>query len=125
MKKTLILAALPLLLMVSCDNGSGKTPLEYCCQEVIDENYSDYVEKDYSFSYSYKEIYFLGNSSEDEWHQTPNVKSVYRYEISFYLDFIDSIDVYYCGIAFNSGKKERYSAKEIVIVDCDWIYSTK
>lgn len=126
MKKALILAALPLLLLASCDqSGTGKTPVEYCYQEVVNENYSNYLEKGYDFTYSYKEIYYLGNINEDEWRQEPNVKSVYRYEISFYLGFIDSVEVYYCGIAFNSSKKERYSKKEIVTIDCDWIYSIK
>lgn len=115
MKKLTLL--LPLLLLTSCGNKTY-TPLEFCYYEVC----SDYEEYFQTFDapYSYKEIYATYDLNS-EWYENHNVKSVYNYEITIYAE--EKIDVWFCGIAFNSSGKTKYFANECVGIDCDWIYS--
>ena len=119
MKKFLLILPM-LLLLSSCNNEQYKTPLEWCYLEVT-TNYDNYWEEDFDLPYSYKEI-FANYNLDSEWYSNHNVKSVYNYEITVYVDDTEMIDVWYCGIAFNC-YKQTYTAKQCVGVDCDWAYS--
>lgn len=118
MKKSLLL--LPIfLLLASCTIEKSYEHVEYCLYEVSCEyewtQFSDFEENCY-----YKEINFFGNSRE-QW--TKGVKSVCTYEIDVLNDEKYTIDVWLCGIAFNTKGKNKYKPSECVWVDCDWLYS--
>ena len=115
--KIKLLALLPLLL-VGCKQQEYKKPFEWCYIEVC-TNYDNYLEEDFYLPYSYKEIYDNDNL-DSEWYIQRNIKVVYCYEITTYD--LEKADVWFCGIAYST-KKQNYSSKDCIDIDCDYLYS--
>lgn len=114
---------LPLLLITSCKTEVSKTPYEWCFDEIL-SNYDWQQKTDIDLWYSYEEI-ITPNYNSTEWYYSieKRIKSTFDYKMTIYDGYDDKVDVYWGGIAFSSKKKTKYKYSEIVMVDCDWLYS--
>ena len=117
MKKKLLFL-LPLLMITSCKAEVSKTPYEWCFYEISDE----YSIENGGLFYSYQEI--VVPKSEEEWCiKNYHVKSIYEYLITVGDEQNNKFDIYYGGVGFSSRGKNKYKESEVVIIDCDWVYS--